>query len=318
MLFNSINGDSQLKIVCFGDSITGVYYHTGGRRAYADMLEIALKRIYPEASITIVNSGGRNATMREALERIQTDVLAHEPDLVIVNFGMNDVVWMPLEEFRANMIDIIKLKTRYPQGAEKMIIYSLTGRKVPAGGLPSDVGCVVMNVNTISFIANHIKTGMPLIEKRITVDGGAVKEPGNVFALIGTPINELIDFCGGFTQEPEKIIMGGPMMGVSQYDINAPVLKYTNAILAFTAKEADCGRESACIRCSKCVEVCPMELLPFAIDFSFHKEQTHMYDKLQVDNCIECGSCSYVCPSKRYLVQSIRAAKYQKRKGSKK
>jgi Na+-translocating ferredoxin:NAD+ oxidoreductase subunit C len=218
----------------------------------------------------------------------------------------------------SDMIDIIKLKTVYPQGAEKMIIYSLTGRKVPAGGLPSDVGCVVMNVNTISFIANHIKTGMPLIEKRITVDGGAVKDPGNVFALIGTPINELIEFCGGFTQEPKKIIMGGPMMGVAQYDLNAPVLKYTNAILAFTAKEADCGIESACIRCGKCVDVCPMELLPFAIDFSFHKDQTHMYDKLQVDNCIECGSCSYVCPSKRYLVQSIRAAKYQKRKGSKK
>lgn len=214
----------------------------------------------------------------------------------------------------SDKIEIKALKTKYPQGAEKMIIYSLTGRKVPMGKLPSDVSCVVLNVNTISFIASHIKTGMPLIEKRITVDGDAITDPANVFALIGTPIGELIDFCGGFKQDPRKIIMGGPMMGVSQHDLNDPVMKYTNAILAFSEKQTNITNESACIRCSKCVEVCPMALLPFAIDFSMHKNQSQMFEKLQIDNCIECGACSFVCPAKKHLVQAIRSAKYLKRK----
>lgn len=216
----------------------------------------------------------------------------------------------------SDKIDIVPLKTKYPQGAEKMLIYSLTGRKVPAGKLPSDVSCVVLNVNTVSFIASHIKTGMPLVEKRVTVDGDVIKDPANVFVLIGTPINELIDFCGGLTGEARKIIMGGPMMGVSQYNINDPVMKYTNAILAFSQNAATQKKESACIRCGKCVDVCPVSLLPFAIDLAARKKQIKMIGKLQADNCIECGACSYVCPAKRHLVQGIRIAKYDVRKAA--
>lgn len=216
----------------------------------------------------------------------------------------------------SDKIDIVPLKTKYPQGAEKMLIYSLTGRIVPAGKLPSDVGCVVLNVNTVSFIASHIKTGMPLIEKRVTVDGDIIKAPANVFTLIGTPIDELIDFCGGLTGEARKIIMGGPMMGVSQYNIKDPVMKYTNAILAFSDNAAAQKPESACIRCAKCVDSCPMSLLPFAIDLASRKKQIKMLAKLAADNCIECGACSFVCPAKRHLVQGIRMAKYDLRKAA--
>ena len=133
-------------------------------------------------------------------------------------------------------IIVVKLKSRYPQGAEKMLIYSMTGRKVPPGKLPLDVGVVVMNVNSVSFVAEYVKTGMPLIKKRITVDGPAVVNPSNVNVLIGTPLADVFEFCGGFKTEPYKITMGGPMMGVAQDSLQNPVLKHTNALLAFDYK----------------------------------------------------------------------------------
>jgi electron transport complex protein RnfC len=155
-------------------------------------------------------------------------------------------------------ISVVKLKSRYPQGAEKMLIYSMTGRKVPPGKLPLDVGVVVMNVNSVSFVAEYVKTGMPLIKKRITVDGPAVVNPSNVNVLIGTPLADVFEFCGGFKTEPYKIIMGGPMMGVAQDSLQNPVLKHTNALLAFDYKNGKLSEESPCIRCGKCVEACPM------------------------------------------------------------
>ncbi|MGI6083867.1 MAG: electron transport complex subunit RsxC [Acetivibrionales bacterium] len=206
-------------------------------------------------------------------------------------------------------ITVHSLKSRYPQGAEKMLIKTLTGREVPSGKLPSEVGCLVMNVTSVSFVAEYLKTGMPLIKKRVTVDGSSVKTPQNVEILIGTPVGEVFDFCGGFKSEPVKLIMGGPMMGVALYSADIPVMKYTNALLALNEKDGKIPEENVCIRCGRCVNVCPVNLMPFEID---RLVKANLYDDLEgynVVDCIECGACSYTCPSKRHLTQSIRLGK---------
>jgi len=215
-------------------------------------------------------------------------------------------------------ISVHGLKTLYPQGAEKMLIKTLTGREVPPGKLPSDVGCLVMNVASVAFVADYLKTGMPLIKKRVTVDGSSVKTPMNVEALIGTPVGEVFKFSGGFTSEPAKIIMGGPMMGVSLYSDEIPVMKYTNALLALNDKDAKIPEEDVCIRCGRCVNACPMNLLPFDIDRLVKANQCDDLDKYNVMDCIECGCCAYVCPAKRMLTQSIRLGKDILRRRAKK
>lgn len=211
-------------------------------------------------------------------------------------------------------IQVVPLRTRYPQGGEKQLIYAITGRKVPAGKLPSDVGVLAQNVATVSFVAGYMKTGMPLIKKKITVDGGAVAKPMNVEVLIGTPLAEVFEFCGGFREEPRKIIMGGPMMGVAQYSLENPVLKQNNALLALTEKEIEETQESVCIRCGKCVQACPMSLLPLYINANAMRDNFDEIVKYHVNDCIECGCCSFVCPASRHLVQSIRYAKAELRK----
>lgn len=210
-------------------------------------------------------------------------------------------------------INILKLKSRYPQGAEKMLIYATTGRKVPPGKLPADVGVIVMNVNSVSFIAGYAKTGMPLIKKRVTIDGGAVNKPCNVDVLIGTSLNEVFDFCGGFKETPKKVLMGGPMMGIAQFSLETSVVKHTNALLAFSEEESNLPPQTPCIRCGRCVRACPMNLMPLKLNKSALRENIEELNKYHVNDCIECGSCSYVCPSKIHLVQSIRLGKAQVR-----
>lgn len=221
-----------------------------------------------------------------------------------------------IEATNDDKIDVVELKSRYPQGAEKMLIYSMTGRKVPPGKLPLDVGVVVMNVSSVSFIAEYIKTGMPLIKKRVTVDGPAVKNPANVEVYIGTPLADVFDFCGGFKTDVGKVIMGGPMMGVAQDSLDNPVLKNTNALLAFDKKSGKILEESACIRCAKCVEACPMNLLPLYLNQNALRGDIEGLKKFKIMDCIECGSCSFVCPAKRHLVQSMRLGKAFLRKSS--
>lgn len=216
-------------------------------------------------------------------------------------------------------ISVQSLRSRYPQGAEKMLIYATTGRKVPAGGkLPADVGCIVLNVNSASFIAAYVETGLPLVTKRITVDGPVVKEPKNVLVPIGTSLKDVFDFCGGFTSNPFKVLMGGPMMGIAQYSLETSVIKNTNAILALDKNEGDLPSESACIRCGRCVEACPMFLVPSELNRLVMAGKYEELEKYHVLDCIECGSCSYACPAKRYLVQSIRMGKDEARKMAKK
>lgn len=215
-------------------------------------------------------------------------------------------------------ITVHSLKSRYPQGAEKMLIKTLTGREVPAGKLPHDVSCLVMNVASAAFIAEYLKTGMPLIKKRITVDGPAVKNPRNVQALIGTPVQEVFNFCGGFTTEPKKLIMGGPMMGVALYSTDLPVMKYTNALLALDEKDGNIPEEYACIRCGRCVRGCPMNLMPFEIDRLVKANLHEELKRYNIMDCVECGSCVYTCPSKRLIVQSVRLGKDVLRRAAKK
>ncbi|MFO7610883.1 MAG: electron transport complex subunit RsxC [Clostridia bacterium] len=206
-------------------------------------------------------------------------------------------------------ITAVSLKSKYPQGAEKMLIYALTGRIVPAGGLPMDVGVIVMNVASVSFVARYMKTGMPLVSKRLTVDGAVIREPANVEVCVGTYIRDLVDFCGGFTEDPYKILMGGPMMGVAQYSPDMPVLKQNNAILAFNREQSILPEQTACIRCGRCVRACPMKLMPQQLDIFGNSSNTAQLEKFNVMSCIECGSCSYVCPARRHLVQVIRKGK---------
>lgn len=203
------------------------------------------------------------------------------------------------------------LKAQYPQGGEKVLIYECTGKIVPEGKLPSDVGCVVMNVSSIAFVAKYMRTGMPLITKRLTVDGDAIAEPKNVEVAIGTSFADVIEFCGGFKTEPKKVIMGGPMMGFAIPTINYPVLKNNNAILAFSAaKVAEAEKpETPCIRCARCVNACPFSLMPAAIEKAYKAGNVDALKALKVNLCMECGCCAYVCPAKRNLVSVNRLAK---------
>lgn len=215
-----------------------------------------------------------------------------------------------MDDFDPN-IDVMEMPTRYPQGAEKMLVYATTGRKIPAGELPAKVGCLVVNISTISRFEEYIETGMPLIKKRVTVDG-AVKEPKNVIVPIGTSIGEVIDFCGGLVDEANKIILGGPMMGIAQYSTDLPITKQTNAITVLSEAQS-LPEESPCIRCGRCVEACPMSLMPVQVERCLKNNDVESLKKLNVSACMECGCCAFVCPAGRRLVQVMKRAKQLER-----
>lgn len=214
-------------------------------------------------------------------------------------------------------VKVMKLKSHYPQGAEKVLIYTTTGRKVPLGKLPADVGCIVMNITSIAVLARFIKDGLPLTHKRITVDGNAVSKKGNYLCPIGTKIEDLLDFASA--SEEEKIIMGGPMMGNAIVDKSLPIVKSTNAVLAFKGAEAQNAEITNCINCARCLGACPMNLRPRLVETALEiKEGVNELKKLKVDYCIECGSCAFSCPARRPLVQAMRLAKAEIRKAGKK
>ncbi len=208
-----------------------------------------------------------------------------------------------------DLVRVLPLKASYPQGAEKVLIKACTGREVPAGKLPADAGCIVMNVTSVAVLSDYLKTGMPLVKKRLTIDGSAINEPKNVIVPIGTAINEVIEFCGGYKGEPYKILMGGPMMGLSIDDDTLPVLKQNNAILAFDEKEAKLTEETDCIRCGRCVNACPMRLVPTKLCADIKLKDFEAMQKHQIMTCMECGSCAFSCPAHRHLVQTIRMGK---------
>ena len=206
-------------------------------------------------------------------------------------------------------VEVHVLPSVYPQGGEKVLVYNTLGRLIPKGGLPLDAGAVVINVTTLAFIARYIKTGMPLVEKCITVDGSAVKEPKNLIVPIGTPIADVLEAAGGCKGDPAKVLYGGPMMGIAVPDLSAPILKNTNAIIAMDEKEARPPKTTPCINCGACLTNCPLKLDPREIARAYKKNEPEDLKTLCVDLCMECGCCSYVCPAKRHLVQTNKLAK---------
>ena len=206
-------------------------------------------------------------------------------------------------------VKVIVVKTKYPEGGEKQLIKALVGREVPSGGLPMDVKVVVNNVGTAQAIAHTIKTGMPLIERVVTVTGKKVKNPSNLRVKIGTPIKDLIDECGGVDGEIAKVILGGPMMGIAQWSLDVPVIKGTSGILILTKDEVEEVEAEPCIRCGKCVDVCPQYITPTTIARFAEFEKWDEAKTFGALECIECGACAYVCPSKIDLVQLIKLAK---------
>lgn len=255
-------------------------------------------------------------TMLENAPRIVNGVLISlkltgaERGIIGIEDNKQDAIDVMKQACQGTGISVITLPVKYPQGAEKMLIKVITGREVPPGRLPMDIGVVVHNVGTAAAISDAVERGIPLIQRVTTVSGTAVREPKNLLVRLGTSFQDAIEACGGFSEPPAKIIMGGPMMGFAQSNLDVPVIKGVSGILALRKKEVQNGGERPCIRCGKCVAVCPCGLTPamFAtlgekglIEES--KEAYHLYD------CAECGSCVYVCPSKRNIVHHIRTSK---------
>ena len=230
-------------------------------------------------------------------------------DIAIEDNKLNAADRVAAEIGESPLLNVRLMRTKYPQGDERQLIFALTGREVPEGKLPADVGCVVFNAETCSAIYRAFAEGMPLIERCVTVDGDCVREPKNLRVPLGTPVRSLIEFCGGLVRTPFKLINGGPMMGAATWDFDAPVTKGTSAILVFSEEFAAMKDDFACIRCGRCVKNCPMHLMPV---YLAQYAMAGNYDetaKLHVMSCVECGTCSYNCPGNVPIVQYIRVAK---------
>ena len=230
-----------------------------------------------------------------------------EKGVIVIEDNKPDAIELMKEKTAAiDNIEVVEAKTKYPQGAEKMLIKRVTGRKVPSGGLPADVGCVVSNISTTKAISDAIQKGMPLVERVVTVTGERLKNPGNFIVKIGTNTQELIDYCGGLVGDDITIKAGGPMMGFVLSDTNVPIMKGSKGIIAV---ETDHTKEQPCIKCGRCMDVCPMELSPlYFAKFADEENWQGMKDKNVMD-CIECRCCEYICSSKIPLVTKIKAGK---------
>ena len=239
---------------------------------------------------------------------------------IILSLFDNARAILAVEDNKADCIDILKkltknekrisvkaLKTKYPQGAERQIIYATTGRSINSKMLPADAGCIVDNVDTIVAVYHAVMRGMPLMQRIVTVTGDAVSDPRNFLVRIGTSYRELVDEAGGFKKLPAKIISGGPMMGFSIFDLDVPTTKTASALLCMTQDEVSRMEPGACINCGKCVEVCPGRIVPKMLsDYAEHYNED-AFLKHQGMECCECGCCSYVCPARRPLTQTIKS-----------
>ena len=213
-------------------------------------------------------------------------------------------------------IELAVLPTRYPQGAEKQLIQALTKREIAPGQLPVSVGCVVFNVSTYAAIYRSVRLGLPLIQRIVTVSGEAIAEPRNFAVRIGTPFHNLIELAGGLHDKTERVINGGPMMGVAQSDLSVPVVKATNSILCLLKDENGAAENPVCLRCGKCVSVCPMRLQPLYMYRFANASRVDELNRLHVLDCMECGSCAFTCPGKLPLVEQFRKGKKMVREAS--
>lgn len=218
-----------------------------------------------------------------------------------------------IKQFRVRSSEFIVkvLKSMYPQGGEKQLIKNILGKEVPSGKLPFDIGVVVHNVATVFAIYEAVYKNKPLYERVVTVTGTCLSNPKNLLVRIGTPIKDLIDFCGPLKEEPYKIIIGGPMMGIAQYTDEVPVIKSTTGVMLLNEKEAETAEEEFCIRCGACIRECPAGLMPCLINLASEKGLWLQAKNYGAVDCIECGLCNYVCPANRMLVQSIKRAKLE-------
>lgn len=205
-------------------------------------------------------------------------------------------------------IDVYALPARYPQGASRVILRNVTGRSVPRGGHLTDVGALLYNVTTMSEIGRYLRTGMPLVKRRLTVMGDAIAHPQNLEVYVGTPVSEILEYCG-CAPGPRKVIIGGPMMGTTQVELDVPIVRQNCGLLAFGVNGPVVPRQTACIKCSRCIDHCPIKLSPIDIHKAYIARDVAALDRLMADLCVECGTCSYVCPSKQPLVQSTHLAR---------
>lgn len=206
-----------------------------------------------------------------------------------------------IDERGMKNMEIVVLQTTYPQGAERVMIYEITGKTMDAGVLPAQLGVILSNVTSVAFVGQYFRTGMPLVSKRMTIDGSAVAEPKNIIAPIGTRIADVIAFCGGYKEPPVKILMGGPMMGRAVFSDEMPIIKNNNAILAFSGPQSIIPEETHCINCGRCHFACPFNLIPTALTDAMEQKNVARLEQLKVMQCMECGSCAYVCPARRPL-----------------
>ena len=246
-----------------------------------------------------------------------TNILRHalglDSAIIAVEDNKKDAIVRLREEIARlgfNM-EVAEMKTKYPQGDERQLMYALIGQELPAGKLPVDLGCVIFNAETCAAVATAFYRGTPLIKRVVTVDGDCVRTPKNVLVHIGTSYRDLIDYCGGFVKTPAKIINGGPMMGFAQWDLGGPVTKGTSAILVFSGAfdTQNSLPEAACIRCGRCVKNCPMHLMPNYLALYAQNGKYSEAGDIGAMSCVECGTCSYNCPGQIPIVQYIRVAK---------
>ena len=339
-----VNGEKVLSVVVTNDEQYETVAGFGEKRDYTKLSKEEIRNIVKEAGIVGLGGAGFpthikltpkddaaidyvivNAAECEPYLTSDYRMLLEEPERLVL--GLKIILSLfekakgviAIEDNKpaaiARLNDLVKnekrisvkvMQTKYSQGAERQIINVVTGRKINSGMLPSDAGCIVDNVDTVISVCLAVAESTPLIRRIITVTGDAVKEPQNFIVKTGTSYSELADAAGGFTVQPKKLISGGPMMGTAMYDINVPVTKNTSALLAFAEDEIGETPASPCIRCGRCVAVCPSRLVPQKMMEAALRFENDNFVGLDGMECYECGSCSYVCPASRRLTQAFK------------
>lgn len=245
------------------------------------------------------------------LEKGFIGIESNKPDAIA---AMNRLI----EQNEIKDIEVVTLPSSYPKGAERVLVYEVTGQTMDAGVLPAQLGVILDNVSTIGVMAEFFKTGMPIVRRRVTVDGDAVAEPKNVFVPIGTRIADVVEFCGGYKKEPGKIVMGGPMMGRATKSDDSPTMKNTSSILCFGREMAEVKEETACLNCQRCHTACPFGLMPSIFAEAYENKDVDKLNRFNVMQCMECGSCSYTCPARRPLSLTNKLAKMMVKEASSK